>query len=120
MCSTGSSAASPDGPSPPSSCPSSSTPVSAGADRQQQKRFLVVSLDVVTWDLAIKHLRETRPPALRNRLPSLADAATLPVPLSANDTTHTKEALGIMEYITWRKMFDDTVDALLEAEKACA
>ena len=88
----------------------------AGADRQQ-KRFLVVSPDVVTWDVAVKHLYDTRP-ALRSRLPTLENAPAPPGPLSKNDTRYTDEVLGITEYIGWRKTFDDTVDALLAAEKA--
>ncbi|PIL24601.1 hypothetical protein GSI_12485 [Ganoderma sinense ZZ0214-1] len=93
-------------------------PLPAGADRQE-KRFLVVSPDVVTWDVAVKYLHDTRP-ALRNRLPTLDQAPALPGPLSKNDTRHTQEVLGLTEYVGWRKTFDDTVDALLEAEKAWA
>ncbi|KAM5530934.1 hypothetical protein V8D89_015379 [Ganoderma adspersum] len=90
-------------------------PLPAGADRQQ-KRFVVVSPDIVTWDVAVKHLYDTRP-ALRNRLPTLENTPAPPGPLSKNDTTHTDEVLGFTEYIGWRKTFDDTVDALLTAEK---
>nr|VWO94326.1 UDP-xylose synthase [Ganoderma boninense] len=93
-------------------------PLPAEADRQK-KRFLVVSPDVVTWDIAVKYLHDTRP-ALRNRLPTLDKAPALPGPLSRNDTTHTQEVLGLTEFIGWRKTFDDTVDALLEAEKTWA
>ena len=73
-------------------------PLPAGTDRQQ-KRFIVVSPDVVTWDVAVKHLYDTRP-ALRSRLPTLENASTTPRgPLSRNDTTHTDAVLGITEYI---------------------
>ena len=90
-------------------------PLPAGADRQQ-RRFLVVSPDVITWDIAVQYLCDTRP-ALRGRLPTLEKAAALPGPVSKNDTTRAKEVLGITEYVGWQKTFEDTLDALLEAEK---
>ena len=93
-------------------------PLPAGADRQQ-RRFLIVSPDVVTWDVAIKYLYDTRL-ALRDRLPTLEKSPTLPGPLSKNDTTRAKEVLGITEYIGWQKTFEDTLDALLEAEEQWA
>ena len=69
----------------------------------------------MTWDVAVKHLYDARP-ALRDRLPTLEKSPALPGPLSKNDTTRAKEVLGITEYIGWQKTFEDTLDALLEAE----
>ena len=93
-------------------------PSAAGADREE-KRFLVSSPDVMTWDVAARHLYEARP-ALRDRLPAFDKAAELPGPLSKNDTARAKKVLGITEYIDWRKTLEDTVDSLLEAEKTWA
>ncbi|EJF58867.1 NAD(P)-binding protein [Dichomitus squalens LYAD-421 SS1] len=93
-------------------------PLPAGADRQE-KRFLVSSPETFTWDVAVKHLYEARP-GLRNRLPSLEKAVELPGPLSKNDTTRAKQVLGITEYVDWRKTVEDTIDALVEAEKTWA
>ena len=42
----------------------------------------------------------------------------MPGPLSRTDTTRAKEVLGTTEYVDWRKTLDDTIDALLEAEKS--
>ena len=94
-------------------------PPPAAGEKLEDRRFLISSSDIMTWDVAAKHLFEARP-ALRDRLPAFDKAAELPGPLSKNDTTRAKKVLGITEYIDWRKTLEDTVDSLLEAEKTWA
>ncbi|EJF56274.1 NAD(P)-binding protein, partial [Dichomitus squalens LYAD-421 SS1] len=93
-------------------------PLPQGADRQE-KRFLIASPVALTFDSAVKHLYDTRP-ELRKRLPSLEEVSQFPGPLSKNDTTRAKEVLGITEYVDWRKTLEETIDALVEAEKTWA
>ncbi|OJT13597.1 hypothetical protein TRAPUB_9862, partial [Trametes pubescens] len=87
----------------------------AGAD-VQDKRFIVAGPGAILWTDAVKALLAKRP-ALKDRLPTLADAPPLPGPLSRVDTTRAREVLGLQEYVDWESTLLETVDALVEAEK---
>ncbi|KAM5541469.1 hypothetical protein V8D89_005023 [Ganoderma adspersum] len=56
------------------------------------------------------------------RLPTLENLnpPALPGPLSKNGATNADEVLCIVEYVGWRKPFDDMVDPLLAVEKEWA
>ncbi|KAJ7284724.1 hypothetical protein C8J57DRAFT_1169845 [Mycena rebaudengoi] len=84
---------------------------SAGA----QKRLLICG-GTFTWKEAAEYLQRTRP-GLKDRLPSTTNAAALPGPLCTTDVSLAKDILGLDKYISWETCVDDTIDALLAAEK---
>ncbi|KAI0642300.1 hypothetical protein C8Q79DRAFT_929284 [Trametes meyenii] len=83
----------------------------------QDKRFLVAGPEALLWTDAVKVLQAKRPD-LQSRLPTLEGAPPLPGPLSRVDVTRAKEVLGMREYTDWEVTLLETVDVLLEIEKA--
>ncbi|KAF8901589.1 NAD-P-binding protein [Mucidula mucida] len=79
------------------------------------KRFLI-SAGFFTWKQAAEYLQKTKP-ELASRLPSTADAAGLPGPVSDTDVSLAKELLGLDEYIGWEQMINDTVNSFIRVEK---
>ncbi|TFK80680.1 NAD-P-binding protein [Polyporus arcularius HHB13444] len=90
--------------------------VAAGAD-VELKRFVVAGPGEILNDWAVKTLLARRP-ALKDRLPTLEGAPELPGKLSTVDTTRAREVLGLKEYKGAEETLLETVDALLEIEKA--
>ncbi|KAI5117065.1 hypothetical protein M0805_006787 [Coniferiporia weirii] len=78
---------------------------------QRTKRFLVIA-GAVTWRTVTEWLYETRP-ELRERLPDVSGGIYLPETMSENDVGPAERALGMREYIHWKKMVQDGVDDFL-------
>ncbi len=90
--------------------------VAVGAD-VEQKRFIVAGPGEILNEWAVETLLAKRP-ALKDRLPTLEGAPELPGKLSTVDTTRAREVLGLKEYKGAEETLLETVDALLEIEKA--
>lgn len=70
------------------------------------------------WKDAVEYLHEIRP-ELSGRLPSVnAEFVGFPGPPATIDATRAKEALKMDAYIDWKQTIVNTVDTLLDAEKA--
>lgn len=82
----------------------------------RKNRFLI-SGGAFTWKDAVKHLQVSHP-ELADRLPSLQNEFIPPGPLSTIDTSSAEKYLGVSNWIGWKETVDETVDALLEAEKS--
>lgn len=81
-----------------------------------RKRFLISS-GSFSWSEAVEHLSKARPD-LNGRFPSVENAPAAPGPLSTIDTAPAAQHLKLTQVINWQKSVEDTVDNLLEFEKA--
>ncbi len=80
------------------------------------KRYLIGGGHLITKD-AVQYLAKTHP-ELKERLPSIADAADIDVKtISVLDTSKAKKELGMDKYISWEKTVEDATASMLSYEE---
>ncbi|KAF8955420.1 hypothetical protein BDZ97DRAFT_1926833 [Flammula alnicola] len=79
------------------------------------KRRFIINPGTYTWKEAAEHLKKARP-AVKDRIIPLEDIGPLPAPPSNLVNTRAQEYLGLREYTSPEKMFEDAVDDLLTLE----
>ncbi|KAI5481793.1 NAD-dependent epimerase/dehydratase [Pseudohyphozyma bogoriensis] len=69
-----------------------------------------------TWEDAVEYIAQERP-ELASRLPKLPETKAPRKTIATLDTTPAKEVLGLKEFVKWKAILLETLDALVEKEK---
>jgi len=85
----------------------------------EKKRILISGGNLIRQDAA-RYLLKTRPEIMKSRIIDPELFHPLPGKISTIDTSGAEELLGMNEWIGWRKVLDDTVDAFLDLERSWA
>lgn len=94
----------------------------APSAREVGRKRIIVTGPQFTWLDATEHLKVSRSSlAEQNRLKSAGTGKfARDLTLARCENERAESVLGLKEFIPWEKTVDDTIDSILEAEKAFA